>query len=308
MIRFLLKLAAAGAVVGGTVFWILTIPNTLDASDLPDHNADLANGEYMFNIGGCASCHAAPKSTGDARQVLVGGVTLGSPFGDFHVPNISQDKETGIGGWSDIDFINAMVKGVSPEGQHYFPAFPYRSYQNMTIPDLLDLKAFLDTTPAKSSQVPDHELPFPFNIRRSVGMWKLMYLDGKPADPAPDASDSIKRGAYLVRGPAHCGECHTPRDILGGPIDARSFGGAPNPEGKGFIPNITPHKTGIKSWSEDELVTSFEDGFKPDFDSFGSSMVEVQINLSLINDGDRRAIAQYLLSLDPVDAQRPPKK
>jgi mono/diheme cytochrome c family protein len=311
--RRLLVAAVILGILGATAFYILTMPRTVDAAALPNHTPDLANGEIMFHAGGCSSCHAAPASekcddhkTADKRK-LAGGRCLITPFGTFYVPNISPDPEAGIGGWSDVDFINAMTRGVSPEGTHYYPAFPYTSYQRMRYEDLLDLKAFLDTLPAVKSQVPHHDLVLPFRWRRGLGLWKLLYLDGKPFSPPKGADAKVVRGAYLVEGPGHCGECHTPRDMLGGKLSDAKYSGAPAPEGKGYVPNITPDKSGIGDWSADDIVEALTTGFTPSFDSLGGSMVAVQENMAKLPAADRAAIAAYLKSV-PAIASKPRKK
>ena len=293
------------AVLGAAAGFILTMPRGLAAGDLPDRQADLKNGEYMFWAGGCESCHAAPGAKGEDQLKLAGGVALDTPFGKFYAPNISPDKEHGIGGWSTLAFVNAMKFGVAPDGSHLYPAFPYASYQRMTLADLIDLKAFLDTLPPVAASAPDHELSFPFNIRRGLGLWQLLYVDGESFVPDPKASAALNRGAYLVTGPGHCGECHSPRNEIGGIVAGRALSGGPAPEGKGTIPNITPDPvTGIGGWSEDDLVTMFETGFTPEFDSVGGSMTAVQQNLARLSHDDLVAIAQYLKSLPPIVGTR----
>jgi len=288
---------------GLATFWYLTAPVRLAAGDLPDHAADPLRGEYMFWAAGCASCHAAPEAKGDHKLRLAGGVALKSPFGTFIAPNISPDPEHGIGGWSDLDFANAVMRGVAPDGGHYYPAFPYLSYQRMKVEDVLDLKAFLDTLPPVASDAPGHDLPLPFRLRRGLGLWKLLYMDDAPFVPDPDATEQVNRGAYLVTGPGHCGECHTPRDALGGPETARALSGAPDPEGgKNPIPNITPSGDGIGGWSEADIVTALKTGLLPEFETFGGSMVRVQENMAHLTDDDRTAIAAYLKTVPPLPA------
>jgi mono/diheme cytochrome c family protein len=195
----------ATAIAGAIVFYLSTMPRTLPASELPAHTPDLANGEYMFTAGGCAECHAEPlgkckdPKTKD-KQRLSGGRCLKMPFGTFNVPNISPDKETGIGNWSTLDFVNAMKRGIAPGGVHLYPAFPYTSYQRMTYEDLIDLKAYLDTLPPVKHTTPPYELTFPYNIRRGLGLWQLLYVNGKTFEPDPKQSAEINRGAYLVEG------------------------------------------------------------------------------------------------------------
>src|SRR5215475_10781983 len=174
------KLVVAGAIVavfGLAAFWFLTKPETVPASVLAPHTPNLGNGKEMFFAGGCSSCHAVPKQ--EDKTKLGGGLALGSPFGTFYVPNISSDPKDGISGCSEAQFITAMVKGTSPTGEHLFPAFPYTSYQRMSFDDLRDLFAYLKTLPPIMGKIRDHDVPFPFNIRRTLGIWKLLFLDGK---------------------------------------------------------------------------------------------------------------------------------
>ncbi len=301
------------AIIGAGIFYFLTIPETINASALPKHTPDPKKGEYIFYAGGCASCHAAPASakcddpkSKDASK-LAGGRCLKTPFGTFYVPNISPDKEAGIGGWSKAEFVTAMMRGVSPSGQHYYPSFPYTSYQRMRYEDVLDLKAFIDTLPAVKSEVPDHDLALPFKLRRGLGLWKFLYLDGKQFKSDPARGAKINRGAYLVEGPGHCGECHSPRNLLGGIVTDARYSGGPAPEGEGYIPNITPHKDGIGTWSEKDITGALETGFTPSFDVLGGTMTKVQENMAKLTAEDRAAIAAYLKSLPPVKSTRSKK-
>ena len=299
--RTLLVLFALAAVVA-VAFDVLTMPRAIEVSALPTHSPDLANGKYMFTAGGCAECHAAPLKACDDRktknkELLAGGRCLKTPFGTFNVPNISPDKETGIGAWSTLDFINAMKLGMAPEDEHLYPAFPYTSYQRMSFEDLSDLKAYLGSLPAVKSEVPEHDLAFPFNIRRGLGLWQRLYVDGKSFVADPGASAAVNRGAYLVLAPGHCQECHSPRNIIGGIIADEAFAGARNPEGKGTVPNITPSSDGIGVWSAQDIAYFLETGNTPDYDTVGGSMVAVQENMAKLKPEDRDAIAAYLKSL-----------
>jgi mono/diheme cytochrome c family protein len=291
-----------------TAAWLCGGALQVQAQDTATTQAapNVKNGEYMFYAGGCESCHAAPATdkcdnlrSKDPLK-LVGGRCLKTDFGTFYVPNITPDKETGIGKWSTEDFINAMSKGVAPDGTNLYPAFPYASYTHMKRSDLVDLKAFLDTLPVVPSQVPNHELSFPYSIRAGLTVWKALYLDDKPFQPDPGKSDQVNRGAYLVTGPGHCGECHTPRTSLGGMDKSRWLAGAPNPSGKGTIPNLTPDPTGLGKWSEKDIAFALETGFTPSGDSMGHEMGPVQENLAKLTKEDREAIAAYLKSIPPV--------
>ena len=303
MRKFLIASFLLGA-AGAVVFWLLTMLRTIAAGDLPDRGGDPVRGAYVFHAAGCASCHAAPGAKGDDKLRLAGGLGLKSPFGTFYAPNISTDETHGIGGWTTVQFVNAVMRGVSPEGRHYYPAFPYMSYQRMTLGDVVDLKAFIDTLPAVASDAPAHDLPLLFRLRRGLGLWKALYMDYAPFSPIPGAGPEVNRGAYLVNGPGHCGECHTPRDLLGGPDAGWAFSGGPAPEGpkgkgKDFIPNITPHEDGIGDWSVRDITIALETGLLPDFETFGGVMTLVQESMARLTAGDREAIAAYLKSLPP---------
>lgn len=265
-----------------------------------DAVGDPKRGEYVLAMGGCIACHTDEKNSGG---FLAGGRALATPFGTFHSPNITPDPETGIGGWSTGDFVRAMREGLSPDGQHYFPSFPYTSYAKMTEQDVVDLKAYLDSVEPVNAPFKGHDLGFPFNIRQSLAGWKLLFFDDSAFEPDPDRSESWNRGAYLVRGPGHCGECHTPRNPLGGPDDSRYLAGNPvGAEGKS-TPNITPHETGIADWSANDIAFALESGLKPDYDSFGGGMGEVVDEATgKLTKEDRDAIAEYLLSLPPVES------
>ena len=228
-----LMLLAAGT-MALAAFWVLSAPAVPHIALAP-HNPDLANGRTMFLIGGCSSCHAVPKQDDATR--LGGGLALPTAFGTFHVPNISSDTKDGIGRWSEAQFIAAMRYGISPSGQHLYPAFPYTSYHAMRTEDLRDLFAYLKTLPAVSGAAPDHALKFPFNVRRTVGLWKLLFLDDAPFKPDAAQSPQWNRGAYLVNAPGHCAECHSPRNLLGATIASRRFTGGQSPTGQGGVPD-----------------------------------------------------------------------
>ena len=279
------------------VFGFLTQPDRLPEGTLAGLVGDAGRGEAVFWAGGCASCHAAPGAEGDAMLVLAGGREFPSPFGTFRAPNISQHPEAGIGGWSDADLANALKRGVSPRGQHYFPAFPYASYIRMTDQDVVDLAAFLRGLPAAETASLPHDLPFPFTIRRNLGVWKALFLrdDWVTEVAAPEA----ERGRYLVEALAHCGECHTPRGPLGALDLGRWMAGGPIPGApRGSFPNITP---AALDWSEDEIVEYLTTGFTPEYDSAGGHMAEVVANMARLPESDRRAIAAYLKALPPAE-------
>lgn len=293
MLRYVL---IGAQIVVLAVLWHLSTADRVPESSVPDHSPDLENGALLFALGGCASCHAAPGS--DDATLLSGGLRIRSEFGVFVVPNISPDPDNGIGAWSAADFLSAMRLGTSPDGRHYYPAFPYTAYARMTDADLLDLLAHLRTLPASDTENAEHELAFPFSISRGVGLWKRLYLSEEPVIGDEGLSPAALRGRYLVEGPGHCAECHTPRDAFGGLDTAFWMAGGPNPNGDGRIPNITPARL---TWSEDDLVYYLESGFTPDFNSAGGSMASVIENLAKLQAEDRIAIAAYLRSLPPLE-------
>ncbi len=280
------------------VAWWLTAPQPLDDSVVPDHVPDVEAGERIFWAGGCASCHASPvdgkRARGDMKLRLGGGEELDTPFGLFRIPNISPHPDDGIGNWTTLQFVNAMQRGIAPDGRHYYPSFPYASYARMPIEDLIDLKAYLDTLPAMEGRVEDHELAFPWNVRRGIGLWKRLYLDADPVIDTSDADALVQRGEALVEGAGHCGECHTPRTLLGGMDHSRWLAGAPSPEGGGKVPDITPGSKTIGDWSASDIAYYLQSGFTPDFDSVGGAMVAVQENMAKLPEEDWQAIAAYL--------------
>lgn len=301
-VRKLVTAVVVFAALAGGAAWFLTKPEPWPTSHWQElGEPDLANGQQIFWAGGCTSCHAAAKSEGDAKLVLAGGLPLKSPFGTFHVPNISPDETAGIGSWTLAEFGNAMTRGVGKQGEHLYPSFPYGSYARLTPKDINDLWGFLKTLPKSANVAPPHDLPFPYNIRLALGGWKLLFFTDRPRVTVDTSNPKIARGQYLVEGPGHCGECHTPRNALGGFETTEWLAGAPNPEGEGRIPNITPGSKSIGSWSEGDIVNYLQTGFTPEFDSAGGSMVEVQQNIAKLPASDREAIAAYLKAVPAVE-------
>ena len=304
LLRKVMLAALVLGIAGLAAFWLLTRPQTVDAAALGPHTPNGENGRTMFYAGGCASCHVTPNQ--DDKTRLGGGLGLKSPFGTFYVPNISSDPNDGIGGWSEAQFVTAMQKGTSPSLQHYYPAFPYPSYQRIRSEDLRDLFAHLKTLPAAQGRVRGHDLPFPFTVRRGLGLWKLLYVDGEPFRPDPTQGPEWNRGAYLVNGPGHCAECHSPRNVLGGIKAGQRFAGGPNPEGEGWVPNITQAR--LKDWSKSDIEEVLASGQLPDGDSVGAQMAAVVRNTSQLPAAERAAIATYIKSLAPVEGPKPPRR
>jgi mono/diheme cytochrome c family protein len=302
--RPLLLAAVVVVGIGGGGAWIASAPRpAFGGVQVPDLDApgDARRGELVFRAGDCASCHASPGQ-GD-RLRLGGGLALDSPFGIFHVPNISPDCNDGIGRWSIEDLANALLSGVSPKGQHYYPAFPYVAFAHMRLEDVRDLMAYLRTLPAVSGRAPPHELPFPLTIRRGVGLWKLLYFNRLPITNDPGRSPAWNRGHYLVEALGHCAECHSTRNSLGAVKASARFAGGPDPIGTGYIPNITPAR--IAGWSEADISKMLQTGWTPELRSVGSSMADVIRNISGLPNTDRDAIATYIKALPPSPTPLP---
>lgn len=302
--RKLLSALVVLGLFGLGVFWFVTRPTFEDPSVYAELAGSATAGERIFNATGCAACHAAPGAEGDARLVLAGGRAFVSDFGTFYAPNISQSATNGIGDWTLENLATALRHGVSPDGRHYFPAFPYTSYAKMRPGDIADLYAYLKSLPATETPSRAHDVGFPFNIRRSLGGWKLLFFS---RDWVVDGAltDQQTLGRYIVEAMGHCAECHTPRNALGGWKRSRWLTGGPNPDGKGTIPNVTPHETGIGSWSTLDIVTYLNSGFTPEFDVAGGTMADVVANTMKLPPEDLEAIAAYLQMLEPLEETRP---
>jgi mono/diheme cytochrome c family protein len=292
-------IVSAGILAGG-VLWMASDPRpvvSIAAYDALEAGGDRERGRLVFYAGGCASCHKTPGQEDHLK--LGGGRALASPFGTFYAPNISPNQTDGIGNWKVGDLANALLAGVSPSGSHYYPAFPYPSFAHMRMDDIRDLMAFLRSLEPVAGRAPEHQLPFPFTIRRGIGLWKAMYFRSGPLLDEPSHTAAWNRGRYLVDALGHCAECHSPRNVIGAIIDNQRFAGGPNLEGKGLVPNITPHPNGIASWSSADIVEALTTGLTPTYDSLGGSMAEVIRNTAQLPESDRQAIAEYVRSLPP---------
>jgi mono/diheme cytochrome c family protein len=275
--------------------WWLSEPNRAFKPGDPGltDSGDPAKGQIVFAAGDCSSCHATPGQPD--RLHLGGGLALASPYGTFRPPNISTDRSDGIGDWTVADLANALIAGTSPDGKHYYPVFPYPSYTGMSLQDVTDLFAYLRTLPPVSGRAPPHDLSALFRIRRFIGFWKILFFhEGKiqaelNGDPVHD------RGAYLAESIAHCAECHSTRNLFGAVKPDTRFAGGQDPEGTGFVPNITPVRLG--SWSQTEIAEMLKSGNTPNHGRVGSSMTAVVTNTAMLPQSDRDAIAVYIKSL-----------
>ena len=264
---------------------------------LPTYEPDPARGEVMYHAGGCISCHKT-SATVAITGSPAGGVAFSTPVGTFWPGNLTPDSETGIGRWTAEQFVDAMTRGVSPERRHYFPAFPYPSYRNMRVEDLLDLRAYLSTFEPVSSSARPADVWFPGLARRAVGLWNRLALDEPGFRPDPERGETWNRGAYLVNGPGHCGECHTPRNVLMIPDRSRAFAGGPHPRGDGEVPSLLDLEARGRYADISDLTLALQYGETLGYDKLSSGgMADVQMNLALLPEDDLRAIAEYLLSL-----------
>jgi mono/diheme cytochrome c family protein len=257
-----------------------------------------ARGAYVFHAAGCFACHTDVKNKG---APLAGGRALETPFGTFYTPNITPDRDHGIGAWSDADFLRALRHGIGPDGRDYYPVFPYPAYSGMSERDALDLKDYLFAQPPVAQADRPHDIDFPFGFRFLIGVWKALFFDAAPFVPDSGHDARWNRGAYLVRHLGHCGQCHSPRNFLGAVERARPLAGNPvGPDGK-KVPNITPDKKhGIGSWNQSDIEYFLKTGFRPDGDVAGGAMAEViEQSTRYLTDDDRAAIAAYLLAPPP---------
>lgn len=292
-------------IIGSFVLFLGISPRTFWKNPIsevtPPHTEErLQNGKYLYNISGCAACH---NNTAPGTQELAGGRRLKTPFGTLLTPNITPSKDFGIGGWSDQEFIDAMTIGLSPEGKHYLAAFPFTSYKHMPHQDLIDLKYYIDTAiPAANTLIEKRELTFPFNIRIAQGFWKWLYLDRTPTYAATALEKKeLKRGAYLTESLGHCGECHTPRSILGGLDNKRWLAGVPVGGTFPSAPNITPHQDGIGTWSKEQTRHALKTGILPNGKKMGGEMDHVIKEItSNLNDTDLEAMAEYLHHIEAL--------
>lgn len=294
--RAAIPLVASGA-VGLAVLWVLSAPGASGGA-VPDHDPDPRAGETLYHLGSCQTCHRpADSAPAEAAGLPAGGAPFETPVGTFYPQNLTPDPETGLGRWSAAEFVAAMTRGVSPDGRHYFPAFPYASYRWMRDEDLLDLFAYLWTLAPVRSPERSADLPLEPLARRSVGLWKRVAF-AQPEPPAPRASE-LARGAYLVSAPGHCGECHTPRGALMVMDAERYLAGGPHPRGEGSVPSLRALVARGRYSDAADLTFALQYGETFGYDKLSSGgMGEIQANLAKLPEADLKAMAAYLVSLE----------
>lgn len=279
--------------VAGLQIFVLSADEVLAST-----KTQLSRGKYIFQLAGCNSCHTDKTRK---HEPLAGGSAIKTPFGIFFGSNISPDKTYGIGGWSDEDFIRAMREGISPDGNHYFPVFPYTSYTKMSEKDLMDLKAYIFSFPSQSRRNKLHKIIFPANMRWLQFFWKKFFFTQGEYLQLKSKGMYWNRGSYLVNAITHCGECHTPRNFLGGVKSDLFLSGVRRSAGVQSAPNITPDlQHGIGKWLDADLKDFIKFGLLPDGDTVGGSMAEVVENLSILNTYDLKSMVFYLNSIPSI--------
>lgn len=287
------------AALGLLAFWLLSMPRPLTAADVPQHTPNAANGKILYHAGGCISCHQPSPDLKDvAADVPAGGAPLVTPIGTLYPLNLTPDRATGIGDWTDLQFLNAVMRGISPEGENLIPALPYTSYAHMKPEDVLDIRAYLAMLPPVTSPERAADIAALPLIRRGIGLWKWIGLDTTPWTGDATQSDSWNRGSYLVNGPGHCQECHTPRTIFLTLDESKAFAGGPHPEGKGKVPSLRGLIERGRYTDAADLASALKDGEMMGYDGLASGgMGQVQRNISMLPDSDIQAIADYIASL-----------
>ena len=294
LLLFVVAIGVIAMLVASYVFGGYGVPER----EVTRLDGDPERGAYMLRVAGCVACHTDAKAGG---AFLAGGAPIKTPFGAFVAPNITPDPETGIGGWTAEQFATALTAGVAPDGSYYYPVFPYASYTRMRDQDVADLWAYLKTVPPVSNETAGHDVAFPLGFRPLLAGWQTLFFDPEPFRPDPARSDAWNRGAYLVTGPTHCGECHTPRNALGGPDRDRPLAGSTDGPGGEKVPGLTRDSKDFGTWSRGDLVFALRFGLMPDGDSFSGSMGEVvRDGTSHFTDADRHAIAEYLIPEAPA--------
>ncbi len=254
---------------------------------------DVARGAYLARISGCIACH----TNTEANAPLAGGYGIKTPFGVLFSPNLTTDKKTGIGDWTIETFGRAVRTGVSPDGQPYYPAFPYRFYAQFSDQDIADLWAAFQTVPPVPYENREHQLAFPYSIRSALYLWRALYFEGRTSVQTDSLQDDqYNRGKYLVEVAGHCAACHTPRGWLGGLQDDKSLQGATILDDM-KAPAITPEALKQQGWTLNTLAYGLSTGIKPDGDVMGAAMGEViRDGLAYLSKADQQAMALYLLS------------
>jgi mono/diheme cytochrome c family protein len=298
MKRILIAVCAVGVVVAISAacffFWPASIEAVQATRAQPTGSALVAKGEYLTKAADCAACHTAPGG-----ESFAGGRAFKLPFGTIYSSNITPDRETGIGQWSDAEFVRAVRRGIGKNGEDLYPAFPYTAYALLSIDDTLAIRAYLSTVRPVSLRNTDNTLVFPFNQRYTLRAWKLLFVPTRPWEPSAAHDAAWNRGSYLAEALAHCGECHTPRNLVFATKSGRKFAGAVVDGWKAY--NITSDsETGIGAWSDAEIEQYLSSGHAPARGSAGGGMGEaIDLSLRHLSSDDIAALTRYLRTIPP---------
>jgi mono/diheme cytochrome c family protein len=285
--------AAAGALLP-----LLLVGGSFGASNTDPQKFELIErGRYLATVADCTGCHTRPGS----NQPFAGGRAIETPFGNIIAPNITPDRETGIGNWSDEDFDRALRKGVRSDGSRLYPAMPYTAYTKMPRDDVLAVRAYLNSVKPVRTQQPPNLLPFPLNIRAGMLAWDALYFTEGEFHFDRQQSEEWNRGAFLVQGPGHCGACHTPKTFLGGDKSREQLQGS-YLQGW-FAPNITnDSRRGLGGWSVDDIAMYLKTGHNRITAATGPMAEEIALSSSHMTDNDLKAIATYLKSVPGTES------
>ncbi len=291
-----LAVASFGVVSGLGLATYLFWPLSYQQRDFTGIEGDVSRGAYLARASGCFACHTNTKNKG---AILAGGGPMKTPFGTFYAPNITTDKNNGIGNWNLTDFSNALTHGINPKGENYYPVFLYPNYTSLSNQDISDLWAAFKTVPPDNTKVPEHDLKFPFQYRILLTAWKNLFFKNERYKPNPEMSKEWNRGAFLAKGPTHCAACHTPQNLLGGQDYDQELNGNKAGPGGEKVPPITATALLKNKWTKNDIVFALRTGTKPDGDAFGGSMGEVVTDgTSYLSDQDLNAIAEYVMSVE----------
>lgn len=288
--NLLLRLLTAACVL------LVAVPSAVIAQT-PADAALLARGEYLFRLAGCSHCHTAEDG-----EPLAGGRALVTPFGTFYSPNITPHRTAGIGNWSAEDFQRALRQGLSPDGDHYYPAFPYTAYTRMRDDDVQALYSYLLSLPPSAQANRDHELVWFLRWRLAAWAWNWLFFDAGEYRQNSAKSAQWNRGAYIAEALGHCQECHTPRDRFGVLREELAYAGTLDGPEDELVPNITSDReTGIGDWSRTAMQGFLQWGELPDGEYAAGSMEPVIEGIRHLTPDDREALTDYLLSLPPIE-------